>query len=78
MSTPPTPPVPAGNSSLERILAIIDIALKSGSALTGGALGSGLNLADAMLLIGVHARAVYVAETGQPYDLAKIPFEDKV
>jgi len=79
MSTPATPPVPpAGPSAIDRILAILDLGLKSAGALTGGPLGAGLSLADALLLIGVHAKAVYEAETGQPYDLSKVPPEDHV
>lgn len=84
-ATPPTPPTPAGAGqdtapadALTRVLSIIDLGLKSAGALTGGPLGAGLNLADALLKIGAHARAVYEAETGTPYDLSKVPLEDHV
>ena len=78
MSTPLTPPTPKGPSSLDRLLSILDLGLKSASALTGGPIGAGLNLADTLLQIGAHARQVYETETGQPYDLSKVPYEEEV
>lgn len=77
--TPPaTPVVPAQPSSVDRLLSILDIGLKALGAATGGPLGAGLNIADLMLQLGAHAKTVYEKETGQPYDLNKIPFEDHV
>jgi hypothetical protein len=77
MSTSQTPPTP-GPSSIDRILSILDFGLKSASALTGGPLGAGLNLADMLLQIGAHAKQVYEKEIGQPYDLSKVPLEEHV
>jgi hypothetical protein len=80
VSTTPTTPTPtaAPDSALDKILKILDLGLKSAGALTGGPLGAGFNLADGLLLIGVHAKAVYEAEVGQPYDLSKVPPQERV
>jgi len=77
MSTTPTPP-PKG-SLLDRLLSIADLAASGISAVTTGTpIGAGASMADILIKMGQHAAAAYEAETGQPYDLSKIPQEDLV
>lgn len=65
-------------STLQRLLAILDVALSTVGGIIGGPIGGGLKLADAALKIAQHANAVYQSETGQPIDLGKIPAETPV
>jgi len=78
MSTPATPLPPKPPSTIDRLLSILDIGLKTTAAIVGGPAGAGISAADALLQIGAHAKAAYEAETGQPYDLSKVPLEDHV
>jgi hypothetical protein len=80
MSTPITPAVPAApNSTLDRLLKILDAGLQSVAALTTGTpISGGATVADLLLQMGIHAKTAYEAETGQPYDLSKIPQEDLI
>ena len=76
MSTPPLPtPAPSG-SRLSNILAIINLVLGALSAIPG--LGAPIAVEQAFQKILVNALAAYQAETGQPIDLTKLPFEQPV
>jgi hypothetical protein len=59
-------------------LSILDLTLKTLGASLGGPVGAGISVADALLAIGAHAKQVYEQETGQPYDLSKVPPEAEV
>ena len=74
MATPPvivTPP-----SKLQTILAIINAALQGLTLIPG--LGIPVAIEQAFQSILTNALAAYKAESGQPIDLSKIPFEQKV
>jgi hypothetical protein len=79
-SQSPVPaPIPGDQvSTLQRLLTILDIALKVSSGIVAGPVGGALSMGDAMLQIAEHANAVYLAEQGQPIDFAKIPPESTI
>lgn len=75
MSTAPTPATPS-TSKLQTILTIIQLALvglKSVPITAGPAA-----LAGAFLSIFQNATTLYEAESGQPFDVTKIPIEQPV
>lgn len=65
-------------SLLQRLLTILDIGLKTTASIVGGPVGAGLNLADQLEQLALHAAAAYQSESGQPIDLTKVPQETKV
>jgi hypothetical protein len=71
-----TTPVSAAPSKLQTILQIIQFALAGLSAVP--VVGPGAALAGAFIQIFQNASALYQAETGQPFDVTKIPLETKV
>ena len=70
MASSSTTPAP---SKLQTILSIIQIAL---SAL--GTVVPGTALAGVFITIFQNATALYQAETGQPFDINRIPLESKL
>jgi hypothetical protein len=61
------------SSKLNTILQIIQLALSGlGTVVPGAA------LAGVFVTIFQHATALYQAETGQPFDITKIPMESKL
>ena len=79
MSTPPSVPAQPQKSLLDRILAIADLAAQATESITAGTpIAAGASIADLLIQMGQHAKSAYEAETGQPYDLDKIPFEEPV
>jgi hypothetical protein len=63
-------------SKIQSILSIIQAAL--GALSTLPVVGPGAELASVFLQIYQNATALYQAETGQPFDVTKIPIETKV
>ena len=63
-------------SKLQTILSVIQLALGALSKLP--VVGPGSELASVFLQIFQNASALYTAETGQPFDVTKIPLETKV
>jgi hypothetical protein len=74
MSTTPAPVTPP--TKLQTILQIIQFALTGLSAIP--VIGPDAVLASAFLAIFQNAQALYQAESGQPFDVTKIPLESKV
>ena len=72
MSTPQTPAVPA-TSKLQNILGIINLSLQGLQLVP--VVGSAAGVADLFLGILQNALAAHQAETGQPFDITKIPLE---
>jgi hypothetical protein len=75
MSTTPTPS-PAPSAKLQNIEAIILAALQGLSMIP--VIGGTASLIGTFANILVKAQAVWQAETGQPYDLSKVPLEAPV
>jgi hypothetical protein len=74
-STGSTPTV-AAPSKLDSILQIIQIALNLLKNVP--VVGTGAGLVGAFLTIYQNAVALYEAESGQPFDITKIPLEQPV
>ncbi len=75
MSTPAVVPV-AAPSKLQNILGIINLSLQG--LQLAPVIGPGAAVADTFLNILMNALAVHQQETGQPFDLSKIPIEQLV
>ena len=73
MASAPTQPTP---SKLATILSIIQFALAGLQAVP--VVGTGAALASVFLGIFQNATSLYTAETGLPFDITKIPFEQPV
>ena len=66
----------AGSSKLPLILSVIQAALSGLQAVP--VVGEGAALASVFVGIFQNATALYQAETGQPFDVTKIPLEQPV
>jgi hypothetical protein len=75
MSTQPTPS-PAPPTKLQNIEAIILAALQGLSMIP--VIGGTASIIGVLANILVKAQGVYQQETGQPYDLSKVPLETPV
>jgi hypothetical protein len=75
MATPSTPVVET-SSKLPLILALIQAALAGLEAVPATAAGAAL--ASVFLSIFQNATSLYTAETGLPFDVRNIPFEQPV
>ncbi len=71
-----TTTTPAAPSKLQTILQIIQFALAGLQAVP--VVGTGAALASVFLGIFQNATSLYTAETGLPFDITKIPFEQPV
>jgi len=73
MASTPAVPAATGPSKLQTILGIIQITLVAlGTVIPGTA------LAGTLLTIFQRAAVLYQQETGQPFDVTKIPYEQPV
>jgi hypothetical protein len=75
MSTQPTPS-PAPPTKAQNIEAILIAALQALTLLPG--IGATAGVVALLANIFVKAQAAYQQETGQPYDLSKVPLETPV
>jgi len=66
----------AAPSKLQNILTIIQFALSGLQAVP--VVGAAAGLANVFVGIFQHATQLYTAETGQPFDVTKIPLETPV